>query len=592
MATLNGTEELSTSEKRTQTYLATHDGEGKRLPLMNRSFLSFSFGGKFIEDFQLIVTYIQYINKNIYADFEDAVSSYGTIDGEYYWGTKMGPNHLSFTLSTDYMTQQMMDEFKYWFKPGAERDLILAEHPNRYIRARVASAPIMNMTPFGEPATIKMTNKEGTTTEYNTMTTIYRGDITLEFTMSEPFWTGILNYMPYNSRTVDNELDERLKKLLNWIIENNSLTSQDALKICLEDGIPNDINLYTDENYLLGIQKSYEHIILSRTPLANEQEKPNDENYIPANFIEEDKANAHSAYNSSEWAVVDNEETNPTGCSTLSYAPWAAADISHTDSEDSRLYNYVLNDIKGLELNQDTPQYLFYSGNAPSKPILSFTLELTIDDETGYIINPINSIGSPNKDKSYIKVGERYFYFTTPSLCTSYNKALQIIHEAEETMTVYDLKKEIREKVKDRYARKWSLYCLKDYSLETFVHDIEDQFVNDMKNFFKPQYKDLYNYDAVPIEHTRIHYYEASFVFNSKTGEARGTFSCHTPENPNEGEEITENVGDMVLSNYLIIDEKNYLDENTGLVLIKNCTPITTSENISNLMILYDNMYY
>ena len=38
--------------KHTQVYTATHNGEGasSRLPFMNRSFISFSFGGKYIED--------------------------------------------------------------------------------------------------------------------------------------------------------------------------------------------------------------------------------------------------------------------------------------------------------------------------------------------------------------------------------------------------------------------------------------------------------------------------------------------------------------------------------------------------------------
>ena len=44
--------------RHTQVYMATHNGEGEksRLPFMNRSFISFSFGGKYIEDFNLIAT--------------------------------------------------------------------------------------------------------------------------------------------------------------------------------------------------------------------------------------------------------------------------------------------------------------------------------------------------------------------------------------------------------------------------------------------------------------------------------------------------------------------------------------------------------
>jgi len=46
----------------------------------------------------------------------------------------------------------------------------------------------------------------------------------------------------------------------------------------------------------------------------------------------------------------------------------------------------------------------------------------------------------------------------------------------------------------------------------------------------------------------------------------------------------------MVLSNYLIINERNVLEN--GIIKTKNCTPITTNENLSNFSIVYDNMYY
>jgi len=81
MATLVGQEELSNTPKRTQTFQATHDGAGKSLPLYLRSFLSFSYGGKAIEEFSLIVTYDERIEKGIYSEFEDATSDYTTVDG-------------------------------------------------------------------------------------------------------------------------------------------------------------------------------------------------------------------------------------------------------------------------------------------------------------------------------------------------------------------------------------------------------------------------------------------------------------------------------------------------------------------------------
>jgi len=50
-----GSETIDTQIRHGQVYMATHKGEQK-LPFMNRSFMSFSFGGKDIEDFNLIAT--------------------------------------------------------------------------------------------------------------------------------------------------------------------------------------------------------------------------------------------------------------------------------------------------------------------------------------------------------------------------------------------------------------------------------------------------------------------------------------------------------------------------------------------------------
>lgn len=525
---------------------------------MQRSFISFSFGGKPIEDFQLIATLDGRLNKNIYSDFEDTTSDYTTMDGQYYWGTRMSPNALEFTLSTDYMTQQTLDEFKYWFKPGAERDLILAEHPNRYIRARVAVAPSINVIPFGEEAIVKIEDSMGQVKEYKTMTTIYKGDISLSLTMDEPYWHGILNYMPYPGMNINENADSRLVELMNNIIDVNSLTSQDALKICLEDQLPHDLALHGDSAFF-GVDAPYADAIISCIYFEDTLEKP------------------YPTY---------------VGQSRMSYLHGAMTDISHTDNADSAFYQ-LTETAEGLSLNMDTPRYLFYSGTAPSKPIIKFTMELSLDDD-GYITNPINSIAQPDgTEHSYIKIGNNYFYFTTPSICTHYNKALKIIEEADSSKKVVDIRKQFREQLKNKYAREWALYCLKKYDLNDSATAIAEEFKVAYKRLFTPKARAVNDYEN-KIRYQEI-YYEADFMFNSKTGEAKGFFHCRTLAEPQDGEEIIENVGDMVLSKYPIIDERNYLTAN-GLVIAggenNNCTEITTNENLSHFSILYDNMYF
>ena len=145
---MTGNEQYS-NELTTQVYKATHDGEGNRLPYMHRSFISFSYGGKIIEDFNLIVVNgSDMLSKSLYANFEDSTTNNSVLNGQYYWGTHFNANNLQLTLATDGMTQNQLDDFKRWFRPGIERELILSEHPNRAIRARIAEPPSMEVLPF------------------------------------------------------------------------------------------------------------------------------------------------------------------------------------------------------------------------------------------------------------------------------------------------------------------------------------------------------------------------------------------------------------------------------------------------------------
>lgn len=601
---LIGNEVASTEPKRTQTFIVTHDGAGNRLPLMERSFMSFSFGGKHIEDFQLVVTLGDRLSKNLYADFEDVTSQYTTIDGQYYWGTRMNGNTLDFTLSTDYITDYMLEEFKHWFRPGVERDLILAEHPNRFIRARVATPPSMNMIPFGESVdyVINKSGDEEDRKEYKTKTTIYKGDINLSFTMCEPYWTGILNYMPYPGRGVheasEDPMQQRIIDLLDTIIDTNTLTSKEALKICLEDNIPHDDALYADDDFSIGIKEPYTDIILlSTVPGLTTNGEPQTID------TPKDRISSEVSPDSSTWAQTYSQDVGV--YYYVSSLKTAMADYSHADDEDDARIGYLLTSSSGFNFSGNTEdengnnvKYLFYGGTAPSKPIISFVMNIVKhqeDDEyNGYIVHPINSITSDaDAERSYIKVGEHYFKFTTPSICTMYNRVLEKLDNIDEDETIVNTKDWIRENIKNKYVRQWLFYCLDQAGAEndSITSEKWEQARNQFITFFVEQPRWVYDY-VNRIREWEIKY-EVSFEFNSKTGEAIGKFICRTPDKPINGKPITENVGDMVLSKYLIIDERNHLVD--GRVVIGengNCTKITTNEEIYDLKIIYNNMYF
>jgi len=77
------------------------------------------------------------------------------LNGQYYWGSHYNAREITITLATDGITQSELDDFKYWFQAGEIRELILSEHPNRGILARVGEAPEIAVLPF--PRTIVTT---------------------------------------------------------------------------------------------------------------------------------------------------------------------------------------------------------------------------------------------------------------------------------------------------------------------------------------------------------------------------------------------------------------------------------------------------
>jgi len=60
---------------------------------MNRSFISFTYGGKKIEDFSLIATISgDRMSRLGYASFEDVTTTYDNLDGQFYWATHYTTN--------------------------------------------------------------------------------------------------------------------------------------------------------------------------------------------------------------------------------------------------------------------------------------------------------------------------------------------------------------------------------------------------------------------------------------------------------------------------------------------------------------------
>jgi hypothetical protein len=198
---------------------------------MNRSFISFSFGEKNIEDFNLIATINgDRLQRKGYSEFEDLTSNYTVMDGHFYWGTHYTNHELDFELATDAMTQNELDSFLRWFSAGKVRELILSEHPNRAVQARVKAAPDLHLLPFEEKTIKKIAGQT-----YHTSTTLYKGEISLSFVMEEPYWYSTINIFGYLDSVTGEYHDV-------WVDTNGVRKSifedPDAIKIALEDNIP------------------------------------------------------------------------------------------------------------------------------------------------------------------------------------------------------------------------------------------------------------------------------------------------------------------------------------------------------------------
>ena len=68
-----------------QVQSATKDRQGNSLSILNRQFISFSYGGKNIEDFDLLAVFSNdRLNKEIYAPFNDTTTEQAELDGQMF----------------------------------------------------------------------------------------------------------------------------------------------------------------------------------------------------------------------------------------------------------------------------------------------------------------------------------------------------------------------------------------------------------------------------------------------------------------------------------------------------------------------------
>ena len=537
MGILIGQEIANTGPKRTQVWLATHTGGGERLPLMARSFISFYYDGKWSEDMGVLsVIDGDRMSRPIYGEFEDTTSELKAADGQLYWSTYFTNHTLSFTLATDRITEQELDNIKHWLKPGPARELILAENPNRAIMARISDTPEYNLLPFEEKITKKIAGRE-----YETSTTVYRGDISVTFTMDKPFWYAKCNILDYH-RT------DGTYQTGYWMnISRNKgqeivpiLTDRDALKVIAEDGTPTFAMMSKSEDMFYGVKLLF-----------------------------------NTTDNSDELPIVGK------------------ALVGHAIL--GKLMEQIVQeggyDFYGGTNNK---KYFYYPGTAPSAPTIEFTLTPTIDGGDGgsnYLIMPNNTYASgttvPFNTITIEGHQKQILKFTTCSVYTAYNQAIAILKQAVQTQaSEAEVRKLLRDNVNHHAVRSWAVHCY-DTAKASGDAGWGARAYNMLYQFFKlgtpndqtiSQNVVTENADTQYNREIHIHPFlaeiegdpnmaltPAHFSINGETGECIGEFyyqTCVQDENTKEyyytAQYHKEEVGDMIISNYFTINERNF----------------------------------
>ena len=516
-----------------QITTATKNGKGKALPFTARQFISFSYGGKNIEDFNLIAVFSSdRLEKGIYSEFRDITSSNDITDGQIFWKSVFQANKLNFRLATDGMSSENYEEFKRWFKPGQVRELILSEFPNRAIMARISSAPMISLLPFEEKKNFTIGNNT-----YDFSTSIYKGEIDLEFVMDDPYWYSKTNY--FDNLEDEVIVDEETKK------EIATFYQKDKIKIIYEDKIPALPMFDNNSRILLG------------------------ENYIYNNGKIE--LNPGQPLSSEKPLYLYN-------CGTALTKPILSFEIEpvfHNNYINYPSSNYI-----------DLDPYC----NSYIEIVISTNSSLELDETATSYVEKLFISGTGLEDKIYssLNAGSQTFLFTTPNLYTSYNYIIKLFTEIQTGDSILELRKKIRDEVHNYYTRAYAIAlidAIRQFRTEgAFKDGDRSKLLDKMGLMFR----------------STEGAYSITVTADSKIGMTTISTQCRVIRNvkyDENGFEITyndpisvvENAGDMVKSKYLQIEDRTVFSA-SNTITANECLQIKSSCDLSDLKI--DFKYY
>lgn len=148
--------------------------------IVDKSFISFNFDGKSIEDFGMtVVSNGDRLSTSIHPAFNNTISTVAGRTGSIYWGTDITGLSFTFNLATDGMSSRQLMNFKNHFKPGKIAKFSLAESEYCYAYAIINSSSTFEFIPFD--TTVKING-----IEY--LDTLYKGEATLNFYVPDVYF--------------------------------------------------------------------------------------------------------------------------------------------------------------------------------------------------------------------------------------------------------------------------------------------------------------------------------------------------------------------------------------------------------------------
>ena len=259
----------------------------------------------------------------------------------------------------------------------------------------------------------------------------------------------------------------------------------------------------------------------------------------------------------------------------------------------------------GVDIDSDSPKYLYYCGTATGKPIVTFSIiPYVSNDYIGFPFNNKSSDAFGEETKSYnvIKIGDNEMRFTLPSVFIGYNEAIETAKKFTAGEALEDLRTALRDNIKEYFSRSWTMFCIEAMRQRQWGVTAAGALTSEFFSYFTRMMK----YFITSNVEGGIDFISEATI-NCENGEVVIRLQVRTVDQqfgiPKTVEDllqhpyffIEESAEDMIRSKYLQIEQRCQPNDE-GKITEAECLPITTDcpakyGGLKNLIINFRNCY-